>query len=216
MNLLLLLIIIIFILILIKYNNTPIDIKQANKKNIEENIINKQNILNDKINKIKPYLKPNIDINPNEYKYDLKTDVNLYNYDDIFEFIVNTQDFYHDNENAYEQFIYELKTFMKVYEILLVDPSYTNLYYPILKDKRQNILNHFNSIKIKCKLDENNINQVVSDLKEIIDRYYNTIIKLHEDNIKMYGYTNKTYVIDKSNINPYNDYNKYTSTFNIY
>ena len=152
MNVLIVIFIIVFIIILIRYNNKAIDINKSNRDKINENILRDKTILNDKVNKIKPYLKPNILINPNDYSYDLKTDVNLYNYDDIFDFIVNTQSFYLDNEQAYEQFIYELKTFMKIYEILLIDASKSNKYIIIMKDNKRNILNHFNSIKIKSKL----------------------------------------------------------------
>jgi hypothetical protein len=216
MNLLVLIIIIIFIIVIFRYNNTPIDVNETKIKNIEKDIIVNKNILNNKVKQIKDYLKPNIDINPNEYKYDLKTDVNLYTYDDIFEFTVNTQDFYTDNESAYESFIYNLKIFMKIYEILLVDPSYSNLYFVILRDRRKIILNHFSSLRIKYKGNEDDINTVIDDLKKILDKYYNHIIKLHNKHINEVGYTHQTYIIDNSNIDPYNEYDKYVSTFNIY
>jgi hypothetical protein len=216
MNVLIVIFIIVFIIILIRYNNKAIDINKSNRDKINENILRDKTILNDKVNKIKPYLKPNILINPNDYSYDLKTDVNLYNYDDIFDFIVNTQSFYIDNEQAYEQFIYELKTFMKIYEILLIDASKSNKYIIIMKDNKRNILNHFNSIKIKSKLNEQNINDATDDLSKIINKYYNHIVKQQQKYINETGYTYDTTIIDKINISPYNNYDKYNSTFEIF
>jgi hypothetical protein len=216
MNVLIVIFIIVFIIILIRYNNKAIDINKSNRDKINENILRDRTILNDKVNKIKPYLKPNILINPNDYSYDLKTDVNLYNYDDIFNFIVNTQSFYLDNEQAYEQFIYELKTFMKIYEILLIDASKSNKYIIIMKDNKRNILNHFNSIKIKSTLNEKNINDATNDLSKIINKYYNHIIKQQQKYINETGYTYDTTLIDKTNISPYNNYDKYNSTFEIF
>jgi hypothetical protein len=216
MNLLVLIIIIIILVILIRYNNTPINKNTINKNTINKNIIENKLIQDDKVKKIYKYLKPDINVNPNEYLYDLKTDVNLYSYADIFEFIINTQSFYLDNEQSYEQFIYELKRFMKIYEIVLIDPSYSNDYLTVMKDKKISILNHFNSIKIKSILNENKINIAMDDLEKIIDKYYNKILIKNKEYINETGYTYKTKIIDNSNIDGYNSYNKYNSTFEIY
>ncbi len=127
----------------------------------------------------------------------------ILDYKDILDIIYSIEGYYYHNQQGFIELINYLETFLEIIELIKIDPHYSTNLYANLRDLKKNILNTLISIEIKLPI-EYNINDVVNDMNDILDKYINEIYLIHENYIKEKGMDYTVKIIKRNDLDGYN------------
>ena len=158
------------------------------------------------------YLYREVNILTNKEKMEKKIDYvsspnnNLYNYNDINDFLFYLKNFESKNINNYYDIVNNFNNFILLYEDSLKDSSLINVNYDRLKNIKNKIEKLIFEFYYMCdevqytKILEKN--QISAGL--LLDKYINKINEIYKKNIYYNGYNNNKVIIDKYLKLPYN------------
>ena len=123
--------------------------------------------------------------------------------DRIINIIFSIQGYYHYNQEAFEELIKNLEIFLELFELIQIDTKYINLIYSNMYDRIKNIINTLVSFRIRLPI-EYNIDDVIIDMKKILDDYMNIVYNMHEIYTKKVGINCDTKLIIPADYDAYN------------
>jgi hypothetical protein len=127
--------------------------------------------------------------------------------DRIVNIIYSIQGYYHYNQEAFEELIKNIEIFLELFELINIDIRYISLLYSNMNDRKKNIINTLISFRIRLPI-EYNVDDVIVDMKTILDDYLEKVYILHTNYIKENGININTKLII---LNDYDGYNIDTS-----
>lgn len=139
---------------------------------------------------------------------------------DIFDILFKIESYYNFNQQSYIDLLKYTELFLEIIDIIKIDPRYSTNLYTNLRDIKMEIINTLISFQINLP-NEFNINDVINDYCEILDKNLQDVYKIHEDYIQQNGldytmklinlHTPQGYNLDKSVVD--NQRNTYFSRF---
>ena len=146
----------------------------------------------------------------------------LNKYTDIIDFLYYFENFKSNNIQQYENLINSFENFIKIYEYCLIDNTLIFKFFTHLNSIKVYILLIINSfIFTKLQMDfEDIVILQKTEAEKLLNKYLNTLMILYDKSIYYDGWTNKTSIINKTNIIPYNilfetDYEYGKSQYNM-
>jgi hypothetical protein len=126
---------------------------------------------------------------------------------DILDIIYNIEGYYYYNQQAFIELINHLEKFFEIYDIIKIDNKLSMTLYDNLVDLKYLILNTIISFEIKLPY-QINLNDVVNDMQNVLNKYLYEIYELHEKYIKNNGMDHNVKLILPKHPEGYNmDYN---------
>lgn len=150
------------------------------------------------------------DLHQLKAKWILPEPKNIQNYADMTDFIFSIQEFYEYNQQAYENLVDAIDTFLEIYENVLIDNSLAGDSYSLANNQKLLALNELHSIIMTLPsslLLTNKFNESLHALELLLNKYLYTIYEKNKEYINKNGYFNNSKVIEL-NIAPYNTYSK--------
>jgi len=122
---------------------------------------------------------------------------------EILDIIFNIENYYYYNQQAFIELIKYLENFLEIIELINIDPQYSSSLYDNLKDLKKLIINTIISFEIRLP-NEFNINDVIDDMTNILDKQLQDVYDIHEKYIKENGMNYKIKLIVPNMLDGYN------------
>ncbi len=121
----------------------------------------------------------------------------------LLDIIYSIEGYYYYNQQAFGELIKYLESFLEIIELIRIDDHYSTNLYGNLRDLKKLIINTLISIEIKLP-PEYNINDVVNDMQQILDKYIDEVYLIHENYIKRKGMDHTVKIIKRNDLDGYN------------
>ena len=123
--------------------------------------------------------------------------------DRILNIIYSIQGYYHYNQEAFIELIKNIEIFLELFELINIDIRYISLLYSNMCDRKKNIINTLVSFRIRLPI-EYNADEVINDMKYILDDYIQKVYEIHAEYIKNNGINIDTKLIIPNDLDGYN------------
>jgi len=123
--------------------------------------------------------------------------------DRILNIIYSIQGYYHYNQEAFIELIKNIEIFLELFELINIDIRYISLLYSNMCDRKKNIINTLVSFRIRLPI-EYNADEVIHDMKYILDDYLKKVYEIHTEYIKNNGINIDTKLIIPNELDGYN------------
>jgi len=123
--------------------------------------------------------------------------------DRILNIIYSIQGYYHYNQEAFIELIKNIEIFLELFELINIDIRYISLLYSNMCDRKKNIINTLVSFRIRLPI-EYNADEVIHDMKYILDDYIQKVYEIHTEYIKNNGINIDTKLIIPNDLDGYN------------
>jgi len=143
----------------------------------------------------------------------LEVDKGVLDKDDIVDILLTVEEYYDINPQAYNEMISNLEIFFKHYNTAIKDNTKSSICFENMEIYKDQILSALHSFIFKIKSDKvkvRKLNDIVSNMDDLLIKYQNEIYDAHLNYIHDNGYNHNTKIIVPELKQPYNMYNTYS------
>jgi hypothetical protein len=124
-------------------------------------------------------------------------------HEDVLNILYSIEGYYYYNQQAYTDLIKYLENFLEIIDLCHIEEHYSTNLYPNLRDLKKLIMNTLISFEIKLP-QEYNVQDVIVDMCNVLDKYLHQVYLIHENYIKNKGMDHTVNIIIPNRPDGYN------------